>query len=334
MHSFLRKIYYTFNSNKNSKLAYYVSSYIAIYTPHILLKWLLKYELNASEKRADKDYILQRVNYYNALTTSSVFNRDAFETEAIALRHQPITGQKVYYLDSYRYAKAFSPSLKWVLLPGDNVLVPHLPSITKSRPIGENNTNAVLMKLDKVRHFLFVKDKKSFREKKDMAIFRGEIGQMQGNGLKKNRLDFMQKFFGHPLINAGVIDKHFPEWNSHKLTITEHLDYKFVMSLEGNDVASNLKWIMSSNSIAVMPRPTCETWFMEATLIPNYHYIEIKSDYSDLEERLRYYIAHPNEAEMIIQHAHEYVAQFRNKRRERLISLMVLKKYFDITNTH
>lgn len=59
-------------------------------------------------------------------------------------------------------------------------------------------------------------------------------------------------------------------------TIREHLDYKFIMAIEGNDVASNLKWVMSSNSLAVMPRPTCETWFMEGTLIPDYHYIEVR----------------------------------------------------------
>jgi len=105
------------------------------------------------------------------------------------------------------------------------------------------------------------------------------------------------------------------------------------MSLEGNDVASNLKWVMSSNSIAVTPRLTCETWFMEGTLIPNYHYIEVKPDFSDLEERLTYYIQHPEEAEAIIQHAHEYVDQFRDEEREKLIQLLVLKKYFDITNS-
>ena len=93
-----------------------------------------------------------------------------------------------------------------------------------------------------------------------------------------------------------------------KKTIREHLEYKFILSLEGNDVASNLKWVMSSNSIAVMTRPTCETWFMEGKLIPDYHYIEIKDDLSDLEEKLNYYIAHPAEAEQIVEHAHEYVS--------------------------
>jgi hypothetical protein len=123
-----------------------------------------------------------------------------------------------------------------------------------------------------------------------------------------------------------------PEWQKGKMTIGEHLDYKFIMSLEGNDVASNLKWVMSSNCIAVTPKHTQETWFMEGRLIPNYHYIEVKEDFSDLEERLQYYIDHPEEAEAIIQHAHEYIDQFRDKERESLISLLVLKKYFEITN--
>ena len=52
---------------------------------------------------------------------------------------------------------------------------------------------------------------------------------------------------------AGSIDYGL---DFYALTIREHLDYKFIMALEGNDVASNLKWVMSSNSIAVMTRPT------------------------------------------------------------------------------
>lgn len=71
-----------------------------------------------------------------------------------------------------------------------------------------------------------------------------------------------------------------------KKTIREHLDYKFIIALEGNDVASNLKWVMSSNSLAVMTRPTCETWFMEGQLIPDYHYVEVKEDFLTLRTNL------------------------------------------------
>ena len=40
---------------------------------------------------------------------------------------------------------------------------------------------------------------------------------------------------------------------------------------------------------------------------------------------------HPEEAEAIARHAHEYISQFRDKKRERLISLLVMQKYFRCT---
>ena len=166
-----------------------------------------------------------------------------------------------------------------------------------------------------------------FEAKKNQAIFRGKIR------LSRQREQFLQMYFGSSICDCGIVDKNHehPEWMTPKKTIQEHLSYKFIMALEGNDVASNLKWVMSSNSIAVMPRPTCETWFMEGKLIPNYHYIEIKDDLSDLEERLTYYIQHPDEAQRIIHHAHEYVRQFMDDDREELIQMLVMEKYLKMT---
>ena len=86
----------------------------------------------------------------------------------------------------------------------------------------------------------------------------------------------------------------YPQWQKPKVLLKAHLPYKFILSLEGNDVASNLKWVMSSNSVAVMPKPKFETWFMEGTLKPNVHYIEIADDYSDVEEKLKYSILTPS----------------------------------------
>jgi len=89
---------------------------------------------------------------------------------------------------------------------------------------------------------------------------------------------------------------------------------------------------MSSNSIAVMPKPTIETWFMEGTLVGGKHFIEIKPDFSDLESQLQYYIAHPQVCMTIIENAHEHCKQFFNPEREKLCSLLVLDKYFQNLN--
>ena len=77
-----------------------------------------------------------------------------------------------------------------------------------------------------------------------------------------------------------------------------------------------------------MPKPKYETWFMEGKLIPNHHFVEIKDDYSDLEERLSYFIDHPEEANRIIKNANDHVRQFQDRKREKLLSLLVLEKYF------
>jgi hypothetical protein len=291
--------------------------------PNIFFQMRLEGALCAASRRKDIDYLRQRVDYYNRLAPKA-----SLPVDAPALSAHKMGRQKVYFFDTYQYTRWFPKQLHWGFCPGDVTYVPAYPSIVKSRPLTEHNENSVVMKLDKIRHFIFVHDKKSFEQKQDKVIFRGKV---KG---KPSRRQFMQMYFHHPMCDLGDVSKHTDdpeEWRTEKKTIGEHLDYKFIMALEGNDVASNLKWVMSSHSVAVMPRPTCETWFMEGTLIPNYHYIEIKPDFSDLEERLHHYIEHPEEAQQIINHANEYVEQFKNRKREKLISLMVLDKYFKRT---
>ena len=174
----------------------------------------------------------------------------------------------------------------------------------------------MLLNLDKIRHFTWIKDPFKWEDKECRILFRGEITN------KPRRYQFFDMWKDHPLCDLS---------DTSSMQLYDHLHSRYIMSLEGNDVASNLKWVMSSNSVAVMPRPTCETWYMEGKLIPNYHYIEIASDYHDLIDRINYYEAHPDEAKAIVQHAHEWIVQFRNKQREGLISLMVLEKYFRCT---
>ena len=274
----------------------------------------------------DHQFYIVRGGYADTAVIDIILNlnKEQWDKKAVCIKDQKMTQQKVYFLDTMEYARAFDNNNKWNLLEGDIVYVEDIPTIVKSRPLSENNSNSVLLKMDKVRHFIFIKDNISFADKEDKAIFRGKIAG------KDIRLNFFEQYFGNPRFDIRTIDLIKPEWKGEKISIYDHLRYKYVMALEGNDVASNLKWIMSSNSIAIMPQPTCETWFMEGTLKPDYHYIEVKPDLSDLEEKMDYYSAHPEEAQKIIEHAHEYVKQFKDKKREEIISFLVLDKYFNL----
>lgn len=269
------------------------------------------------------DDIMLRVNYYNKLDRNVWIGEEPIEIRELRKFKKP----KAYYFDTFEYARYFNPLFKLNLLIGDITYVAAFPSVQKSRPVGGENSNGVLLKLDKHRHFVFLNDDIPFEEKKDMLIGRAAIRQ-------EHRMRFMEMYFDHPMCDLGQVNKNGGNlaWLKPKISILAHLEYKFILSLEGYDVATNLKWIMSSNSIAVMPKPKYETWFMEGRLIPDVHYILIKDDYSDVEERLSYYINHPDEALKIIRNANNYVRQFLDKDKEDLVSILVLKKYFECTS--
>jgi len=314
-----------FRGDKNNKFLYYLKNNLRwALVPNGFYRRQLDATLAELPRRADREYIERRVAYYNKLNVLTPLPQDAPSLAEHRYRFRNIS---TYFFDTFEYTRWFSPTLRWKHLPGDVVHVPEVASIVKSRPVAGDNARSVLLNLNKLRHFIFIKDPIPFDAKQPKAIFRGAVYR----ALRKR---FFERVFGHPLCDiaaTGAKPEAPREWLGKKLSIRDHLNYQFIFALEGNDVASNLKWVMSSNSAAVMPAPVYETWFMEGRLLPNVHYIEVKSDFSDVEERLRYYMAHPEEAKAIVRNAHDHVAQFQDPKRERLISLLVLQKYFRMT---
>lgn len=275
--------------------------------------------------RSDKAYILDRVNYYNK-------QDDAFKlkTGVSSIKQFKAHKKNTYFLDLFQHLAYFKPSYQIAYKFGDVVEVPEQPTFVKSRPISEQNKNSVILKLNRIRHFRFVNDQVPYEQKLDKLVWRGAAWQA-------HRKLFIRQFHDHRLCNVGqvnpvseseVVDGQAP-WVKEFMTIKEQLQYKFILCIEGNDVATNLKWAMSSNSLCFMTKPKFETWFMEGRLVPGYHYVQVKDDYSDLEQKLEYYIAHPEQAKQIVQNANQYVYQFKNHQREKVISLMVIDKYFD-----
>ena len=68
---------------------------------------------------------------------------------------------------------------------------------------------------------------------------------------------------------------------------------------------------------------------MEGLLQAGVHYVLLKDDFSDLEEKIDFYSKHPEAALEIIGNAQRWVAQFRNAAVERQIGLQVMQKYFE-----
>jgi len=321
----ISKLLYPFRSGKNSKFVYFANCALRELVPASVCRARIESLIESGLKQFNRTDILDRVNYYNKLSHPTLLSEDAPQLAD----HRLGPKAQVYYFDTREFTRYFEPSLRWRHLPGDIIHIPTEPTIVKSRPIAGNNANSILLNLNKVRHFIFVNDTLPFEQKKTRAIFRGKVRN------KPKRIDLFTKHFGNPLCNFGDTSSHSTDpdaWKTGKMTIQEQLENKFILAIEGNDVASNLKWILSSNAIAMMPRPEFETWFMEGRLIPDVHYIELAADFSDLEEKIRYYSKHTEAAHAIINQAHEYVQQFQTPQCERLISLLVMRKYFALTN--
>ena len=305
---------------RTSKLAFYISNSIQLAIPTYFFKRKKSYWLQQADSYSKK-VIAERVHYYLSIETGTL--------DPNAIRIQNFKRPKkntMYFYDLARYTKYFAAFYKIHFNFGDIEDNQETLTIVKSRPIAHSG-NSVLMKLNQLRHFKYVSNDIPFSEKKDMIAWRGMIH-------KENRRSLVAQFYQHPKCNIGHINERpvgKSGWKKPFLPIEEQLKYKFLLSIEGNDVATNLKWIMSSNSLCFMPTPKFETWFMEGKLIPNVHYVHIKEDYSDMLEKMDYYSKHEGEALQIIKNANAWVDQFRDQKLEKIISLMVLEKYFAAT---
>ena len=68
----IRKLKYKFHIGKNSKPWYYVKEFINAYLPVGYLSCRRKRILEKAKTRADYDYIMQRVDYYNKLNKDNL----------------------------------------------------------------------------------------------------------------------------------------------------------------------------------------------------------------------------------------------------------------------
>jgi len=284
-------------------------------------KFWLRYLTKTFDGQIPSDKYLNEhkseIDYYCKIDQSVCLNR------GIKLRDINLLKNSGYTYDLYNILFPFREKIRFKFIAGDVTSVPDCPTFVKSRPIQGDNVNSVLLPLDSQRHFRFVNDRVSFADKLDGIVWRGAAYQ-------EHRLRFLESCSGLKFINAGntAIRKNAEvPFACPKLSVNDQLNYKFVLSLEGNDVATNLKWIMSSNSVCIMPRPKYETWFKEGTLIPNYHYIEIKEDYSDIEDVFAKYVNDKPACEFIISKANDFVSNYLSTRSMLKLARLVSMKY-------
>lgn len=266
----------------------------------------------------DLDELRSRLHLYNKLDGAIALPPDAATVAGIPML------KSMYYYDLKEHARYFPRHFRLCHFFGDQRASPAVPSFAKSRAISGANENSVLMKLVKFRHFHFPPDHIPFADKRPRAVWRGGIHNWQRHLLVRD-------YYDHPLCDVGKTGAGDDAYRKGFLEPSAQMQFKYIIAVEGHDVATSLKWVLASNSLCLMPRPTCETWFMESRLEPGKHYAELRDDFADLSDRILHYERHPDEALAIIANANLYAAQFFDERREQILSLLVMYKYFVVS---
>ena len=182
-----------------------------------------------------------------------------------------------------------------------------------------------------------------FFRKRGIVLWRGATTG-QPNRIA-NRFDLVTSYFGstNPKINIGfsniawgtvdtsgnIIDyNNYRPYVKGKMTIKQQLEYKYLISVDGNDKSSSINWQLASNSLVFMAKPTKISWLIEDRLIPNVHYIQLKDDFSDLEEKLEWCEQNPIKCQEIVNNSTQYMSQFYEDEREKYIEAQVIMTYF------
>lgn len=151
-----------------------------------------------------------------------------------------------------------------------------------------------------------------------------------------NRFQLLHKWFNtKTYIDIGFTDivqekgKWIHYMKGRNVWPSEFLKHKYLLSVEGNDKDSGLNWKLNSNSLVLMAKPRCQSWLMESKLIPGFHYVLLKDDFSDLDEKIIWCNNHKNECKQIIKNANNYMKQFSNNTIETMIEETLITSYFN-----
>lgn len=220
------------------------------------------------------------------------------------------------FLDHYShiYGKV-APRVRF----GDNTDRLDRPTLVKTRRIGD--PNGILLPLNRARHWDYTAELATadipFAKKKMAVVWRGTTTGKSKDGFKfgeQPRTRLVRTWKGkRPDINVCYSavtqgkDKQCAGLVGKPMTMKQQLGYALVVAVEGNDVASNLKWILASNSVPVMPPPRFESWLLESQLAPFVHYLPVRPDFADLAAALEWAKAHPAECAAMAKEGQKFV---------------------------
>ena len=167
--------------------------------------------------------------------------------------------------------------------------------------------------------------------KKGIAFWRGTTtGRPEWEA---SRFALVRRWHGRsPLVDVGFSDvcqgkDEMSGFVKGKMDWKEMLQYRYILSVRGNDKDSGLNWKLSSNSVVLMHPPENTSWLMEPLLKPWVHYVPLRPDFEDVEDKVKWCEANLGMCEQISYNARRYMAMFRNEALEAEVENAVLRAH-------
>lgn len=307
-----------------------------------------KVRIKASIKR-NGAFILsekQRIDYYLSgkvkKFTGAIKNPECYTVDRLfEFGVSVYSNDKAYYLQDLRkIMESMSQDTAIPVQCGDAMRKCEESVFIKARKVSDSKS--ILLKLNTHRHWrdyeTIAKHDVPWEEKRSDVVWRGVN---TGFGSGRDRLFFLQNYFGKYNVGFSGIINTMKVKNENKekydgvckaflldkLSLKEQLDYKFIVSLEGNDVSTGLKWVLNSNSVPIMKSPRFETWMMEGLLEPYVHYLPLNESMDNLEDLLAWATRNNEQCKQIAMNGKLFMRQFADERNELSLQRKLIEKY-------
>lgn len=224
---------------------------------------------------------------------------------------------------------------EFLVVFGDGVSSSRFPVFLKNRKISDNR--AIILNFNSGRHWRFyheglLNEDLKWCDKINDIVWRG-INTGESHGLRYNLVSGYNKKYDigfSSVLNSGKDFDKCKGFVKGRMEIKEQLKYKYIVSIEGNDVATSLKWILSSGSVPMMPKPTRESWLLESQLIPYVHYVPLNDNLDNLDEVYNWCLDNDAHCQQIAENGKRYMEMFFDEENEKDICRMIYKKYIEI----
>ena len=296
-----------------------------------------------------------RQEYTCSLTCYLMVARHILRAEGAATHsqerhpHTPTPDVANHHRRRRKLAFLSSPSgarLLWV--EGDPDWTLRLPVLAKARRI-DSADRTILLPLNWERHYRdlirarsFLADAPPFAQRRAAVVWRGATTGNDCDPAHNLRMQFVRRWVNVSNVGGVDLDVGFTKvvqcFTTDDVPIQMRRDvvkppellsqYKYLISLEGNDVATNVASLLYADAVPLMPTPIVETWLLHGDLVEWKHYVPLKRDgASDLPQRLRWLENNPKRAAAIARAGREFVVPYGDHARDAQLAGLVLRHY-------